>query len=88
MIGAYTVRAISSLISDVGLLNCKGMEFFYEIFEDWLNQNLVAKTPVAGPITTGVFQGLPERPVMPTQAYRDALLSVSPSPLESEHLKS
>jgi hypothetical protein len=54
-----------------------GMEFFFEIFEQWLNQNLVPKKPVPGPFKTGAFQGLPERPVMPSQAYREALLSVS-----------
>lgn len=32
--GAFTARAISSLISDVGLLTKRGMEEFWGIFED------------------------------------------------------
>ncbi|KAK5055342.1 hypothetical protein LTR84_013092 [Exophiala bonariae] len=33
--GAFTARSISSLISDVGLLTAKGLEFFTQVFEDW-----------------------------------------------------
>ena len=38
--GAFTARAISSLISDVGLLTKKGMESFWGIFSDWMSQDL------------------------------------------------
>lgn len=33
--GAFTARSISSLISAVGLLTAKGLEFFTQVFEDW-----------------------------------------------------
>jgi len=38
--GAYTARAISSLITDMGLLTKKGMEQFWGIFTDWKNQDV------------------------------------------------
>ncbi|TAQ84258.1 hypothetical protein B7494_g7413 [Chlorociboria aeruginascens] len=38
--GAFTARAIASLISDVGLLTKMGMESFWGIFGDWMNQNM------------------------------------------------
>ncbi|KAL3422283.1 hypothetical protein PVAG01_06439 [Phlyctema vagabunda] len=38
--GAFTARAISSLIHDVGLLTKEGLEFFFGIIEDWKNQNV------------------------------------------------
>lgn len=41
--GAFTARAISSLISDVGLLTRTGMEEFWGIFEDWKNQGVEGK---------------------------------------------
>jgi uncharacterized protein (DUF2235 family) len=41
--GAFTARAIASLISDVGLLTKLGMEYFWGIFADWKNQNVVGQ---------------------------------------------
>ncbi|KAH8668187.1 hypothetical protein BGZ60DRAFT_408772 [Tricladium varicosporioides] len=41
--GAFTARAISSLISDVGLLTHVGMEYFWGIFGDWMKQNVKGK---------------------------------------------
>ncbi|KAH8811938.1 hypothetical protein F5884DRAFT_783894 [Xylogone sp. PMI_703] len=38
--GAFTARAISSLISDVGLLTKIGMESFWGIFGDWMKQDV------------------------------------------------
>jgi len=41
--GAFTARAISSLISDVGLLTKGGLGYFYDIFDQWEKQNQKAK---------------------------------------------
>ena len=41
--GAFTARAIASIISDIGLLTKKGMENFWGIFEDWKNQDIDGK---------------------------------------------
>ncbi|KUJ22057.1 uncharacterized protein LY89DRAFT_681395 [Mollisia scopiformis] len=41
--GAYTARAISSIITDMGLLTRKGMEQFWGIFTDWMNQDVDGK---------------------------------------------
>ncbi|KAH6724128.1 hypothetical protein BKA61DRAFT_664832 [Leptodontidium sp. MPI-SDFR-AT-0119] len=38
--GAYTARAIASLISDVGILTKMGMENFWSIFGDWMKQDV------------------------------------------------
>ncbi|KAJ5050580.1 uncharacterized protein L3040_002457 [Drepanopeziza brunnea f. sp. 'multigermtubi'] len=38
--GAYTARAIASLISDIGLLTKLGMESFWAIFGDWMKQDV------------------------------------------------
>ncbi|KAK2629243.1 hypothetical protein QTJ16_000063 [Diplocarpon rosae] len=38
--GAYTARAIASLVSDVGLLTKLGMENFWTIFGDWMKQDV------------------------------------------------
>ncbi|KAJ5387388.1 hypothetical protein N7509_009929 [Penicillium cosmopolitanum] len=35
--GAFTARAVASMISEIGLLNSKGMEVFYPIFKDVQN---------------------------------------------------
>ncbi|KAJ5234331.1 uncharacterized protein N7469_003499 [Penicillium citrinum] len=35
--GAFTARGVAGLISDIGLLNSKGMEVFYPIFKDVQN---------------------------------------------------
>jgi uncharacterized protein (DUF2235 family) len=47
--GAFTARAIASIVSDVGLLTRKGMENFWGIFNDWLNQD------VAGSVVSTFF---------------------------------
>ena len=74
--GAYTARTLSALIADVGLLTAIGMEWFYEIFEDWKNQNIPSKQ-VAGKVDNGVFKGLSQRPKMPSDEYRNELKKVS-----------
>ncbi len=38
--GAYTARAIASLISDVGMLTKIGMESFWGVFGDWMKQDV------------------------------------------------
>ncbi|PBP27522.1 hypothetical protein BUE80_DR001726 [Diplocarpon rosae] len=38
--GAYTARAIASLVSDVGLLTKLGMENFWAVFGDWMKQDV------------------------------------------------
>lgn len=38
--GAFIARSIAAMIRYVGLLNKKGMEYFYDVFEDWENQNI------------------------------------------------
>ncbi|KAI9733193.1 MAG: hypothetical protein M1818_007311 [Claussenomyces sp. TS43310] len=77
--GAYTARAISSLISDVGLLTARGMECFQDIFEDWRTQNISSTRKTDGPITEGPFEGLSSKPTMPSKEYRAALLQVRPT---------
>ncbi len=82
--GAYTARAISTLISDIGLLTAKGMEYFFQIFEDWKDQNVPDK--LKGQQATeekngarGAFLGMKRTPPMPSQRYIDALVKVSSS---------
>lgn len=36
--GSFTVRTIISLIKSIGLLNRRGLVYFYQIFQDWQNQ--------------------------------------------------
>jgi uncharacterized protein (DUF2235 family) len=38
--GAFTARAIASIVSDIGLLTREGMENFWGVFNDWLNQDV------------------------------------------------
>jgi hypothetical protein len=52
------------------------MEWFYEIYEDWKNQNIPSKH-VAGEVHHGVFKGLRHRPKMPSDEYRNELKRVS-----------
>lgn len=35
--GSFTARSVGGLIGNLGLLNKKGLPFFYEIFLDWEN---------------------------------------------------
>lgn len=79
--GAYTARAISTLINDVGLLTAMGMEWFYEIFEDWKNQNVADLKKDGKPVTEGVFKGMAKRPSMPSQEYKDELRKVKYAPI-------
>ena len=74
--GAYTVRALSTLIADIGLLDPYGMEHFHEIYEDWKNQN-VPSMQVEGPVTSGVFKGMDYRPKLQKGEYRGELQKAS-----------
>jgi hypothetical protein len=79
--GAYTARAISTLINDLGLLTAKGMEYFYEIFEDWKDQNVPdlieeRKKNDKKHGLRGAFAGLDARPTMPSKKYVDELQKV------------
>ena len=38
--GAFTARAVASLISDVGVLTKIGMDSFWGIFSDWMKQDM------------------------------------------------
>lgn len=88
LVGAYTVRALSTLIADVGLLTPYGMEWFYEVYEDWKNQNVPSKQ-VEGPVEKGLFQGMDHRPKIPSGEYRRELQKVSPThllePIHQQH---
>ena len=86
--GAYTARAIATLITDIGLLTAKGMEFFFQIFEDWKDQNVpevlekqMAEEKING--ARGAFKGLPATPPMPSKDYTDVLYDVGPPPSPS-----
>lgn len=74
--GAYTVRVLATLISDVGMLTSRGMEYFSEIFEDWKNMNATKKDVLVGSVKSGVFKGLTKRPKMPSDEYRIELYKV------------
>lgn len=71
--GAYTVRAISTIIADMGLLTAIGMEWFYEVFEDWKNQNVPSLQLKGGPVKRGMFKGMAKRPKSATDEYRSEL---------------
>jgi hypothetical protein len=75
LVGAYTARTVSALIADIGLLTAIGMEWFYEIFEDWKNQNIPSKS-VPGKVEHGIFKGMPQRPKMPSDEYKNELKEV------------
>jgi hypothetical protein len=66
------------LVADVGLLTAKGMEFFYEVFEDWKNQNVPQAKSKQNQknITEGAFKGLAVRPKMPSAEYKAILKEV------------
>lgn len=44
--GAFTARAIASLICDVGLLTNIGMEYFWGVFGDWMKQDVKGEESV------------------------------------------
>lgn len=52
------------------------MEWFYEIFEDWKNQNIPSKH-ASGKVEYGVFKGLAQRPRISSDEYRNELERVS-----------
>lgn len=77
--GAYTVRAVAGMISDLGLLTRDGMEYFYIIFKDmqnWMN-----------PKYEDVFPELPfpNKPSGPhaSEEYRMRLVQVDGSYFET-----
>ena len=41
--GAYTVRCISTLINDIGLLTKHSLGYFYDVFTAWQAKNILAK---------------------------------------------
>lgn len=53
--GAYTARAIATLITDIGLLTKKGMESFWGIFGDWMKQDVKGSESVWFQSTYGKF---------------------------------
>jgi hypothetical protein len=53
-----------------------GMEFFYEIFEDWKNQNVPDLKKGGKPVTGGVFKGMDRRPELPSPEYKEELRKV------------
>ncbi len=68
--GAFTARSVASLIRAIGLLTPTGLEFFYEIFEDWEFQ--LKK----GWATAYPLEPWPHRPAINTPEYRHKLLEL------------
>jgi hypothetical protein len=54
------------------------MEFFYEVFEDWKNQNVPQEKSKQKQedLKEGPFKGLSVRPKMPSAEYRAELKKV------------
>jgi uncharacterized protein (DUF2235 family) len=82
--GAYTARAIASLISDVGLLTKFGMENFWAIFGDWMKQDVVGRETewfiATYPKVASDFQVKNGRKIKFTdKEYRQTLIDVSAS---------
>lgn len=80
--GAYTARAISSLMTDMGLLTKLGMEQFWGIFEDWKNQNVAGHESgwfkLNFPKVASDFKARKGRDIIFTDSeYRDTLKAVS-----------
>lgn len=80
--GAYTARAISSLITDMGLLTKLGMEQFWGIFTDWKNQDVEGHESEwfksNYPNVASDFQAKNKRDIIFTDPeYRDTLRLVS-----------
>lgn len=71
--GAFTARAITSLISDVGLLTKIGMEYFWGIFEDWKNQDVPGHK---SEWFKSQFPGIGKDVVYTDKLYRDTLIDV------------
>ena len=77
--GAFTARAIASLISDVGLLTKLGMEYFWGIVEDWKGQD------IAGHKSQWFQKQFPHIGNVPftDPRYRQALIDVCQETLET-----
>lgn len=80
--GAYTARAIASLISDVGLLTKMGMENFWAIFGDWMKQDVEGEQSkwfsATYPDIAKKFQQANGRKIAFTdKEYRETLIQVS-----------
>jgi hypothetical protein len=54
------------------------MEFFYEVFDDWKNQNVPQEKSKGKQknLKEGAFKGLAVRPKMPSAEYREILMEV------------
>lgn len=74
--GAFTARTISSMISDLGLLSMKGMDYFFPIFKDWENQIVPGYvSPFEEPFPKGSYPDLNDKPKF-GDAYTDFLVKV------------
>lgn len=69
--GAYTARAIATLITDVGLLTKKGMESFWGIFGDWMKQDMKGSESEWFKSTYGKYVSFTD------PEYRETLMKVS-----------
>ena len=73
--GAYTVRVISALINDLGLLTKHSLGYFYDIFNAWQSKNVVAKyvshpSSEPAPIFTAIQDKLLKNPSFAFQNVR------------------
>ena len=77
--GAFTARTIASMVSDLGLLSMKGMNYFFPIFKDWENQIVPGYvSPFDEPWPADTFRDLTQKPNIKDAAYTDWLLEVKP----------
>lgn len=77
--GAFTARTIASMVSDLGLLSMKGMNYFFPIFKDWENQIVPGYvSPFDEPWPADYFPDLAQKPNFKDAAYTDWLLEVKP----------
>jgi hypothetical protein len=61
--GAFTARTISSMVSDLGILTMKGMNYFFPIFKDWENQIVPGYvSPFEEPWPPGSWPDLTQKP--------------------------
>lgn len=68
--GAFTARAIASLITDIGLLTKIGMESFWGIFGDWMKQDIEGEESVWFESTFG------KKVAFTDPLYRETLIKV------------
>jgi uncharacterized protein (DUF2235 family) len=79
--GAFTARTISSMVSDLGLLSMRGMNYFFPIFKDWENQIVPGYvSPFEHPWPAGTFPDLTQKPNIKDAAYADWLQEVKTLP--------